>query len=117
VRVALHAAGGEILHNPSPVRKRKMLVSLFGSAAVEFPWDYDFRGPAPLPVPTDAPPGSRRKIRVLTNRFRRREELFHPLDARGSERLAFRPGKNSGPHGDKFRAAALLELSAGALEC
>src|SRR5262249_36737426 len=30
--------------------------------------------------PTDAPPGSLRKIRVLTERASRREALFHPQD-------------------------------------
>ena len=30
--------------------------------------------------PTDAPPGSARKIRVLTERAMRRESLFHPRD-------------------------------------
>ncbi len=30
--------------------------------------------------PTDAPPGSPRKIRVLTERASRREALFHPHD-------------------------------------
>jgi hypothetical protein len=30
--------------------------------------------------PTDAPPGSPRKIRILTERAARREPLFHPLD-------------------------------------
>jgi hypothetical protein len=30
--------------------------------------------------PTDAPPGSVRKIRVLTERASRREALFHPQD-------------------------------------
>ncbi len=30
--------------------------------------------------PTDAPPGSPRKIRVLTERASRREALFHPQD-------------------------------------
>jgi hypothetical protein len=30
--------------------------------------------------PTDAAPGSARKIRVLTERATRREPLFHPLD-------------------------------------
>jgi hypothetical protein len=30
--------------------------------------------------PTDAPPGSTRKIRVLTERASRREALFHPKD-------------------------------------
>jgi hypothetical protein len=32
--------------------------------------------------PTNAPPGSPRKIRVLMERAARREPLFHPLDGR-----------------------------------
>lgn len=39
------------------------------------------RDPASRPgEPTDAPPGSVRKIRVLTERASRREALFHPQD-------------------------------------
>lgn len=39
------------------------------------------REPASRPgEPTDAPPGSPRKIRVLTERASRREALFHPKD-------------------------------------
>jgi hypothetical protein len=91
-----------------------MLDLLFAGTAAGFPWDYDFRGPAPLPVPTDAPPGSARKVRVLAHRFRLRQELFHPDDARAGDRLAFRPGKNDGPHGDRFKAALLVELAGGA---
>jgi hypothetical protein len=90
-----------------------LLALLAGAAAV--PRDPDFKGPAPLPTPTSAPPGSRRKIRVLTERFRRREELFHPDDARDDGRLGFRPGKNDGPHGEKYRAGLLVELSGGAV--
>lgn len=30
--------------------------------------------------PTDAPPGSERKIRIMIERAARREPLFHPLD-------------------------------------
>jgi hypothetical protein len=89
-----------------------MLDFLPGGGAVFVPWE--FKGARPLPAPTDAPPGSRRKVRVMAYRFARGEELFHPLDARASERLAFRADKNSGPHGDKFRAALLVELAAGA---
>jgi hypothetical protein len=77
----------------------------------------DSRGGRPLPAPTDAPPGSARKVRVLAFRFLMGQELFHPDDARDHERAAFRPSKNPGPHGDRFRAAALLELFAGAAEC
>jgi hypothetical protein len=76
--------------------------------------DFDFYGPAPLPAPTDAPPGSRRKVRVLAFRFMMGQELFHPLDARASERLAFRVAKHSGPHGEKFRGGLLRLLDGGA---
>ena len=76
----------------------------------------DFHGAAPLPAPTDAPPGSRRKVRDLAFRFLMGQELFHPDDARDHERAAFRPGKNDGPHGDRYRAAALLELALGIVE-
>jgi hypothetical protein len=42
---------------------------------------FDVVGPVSLPgEPTDAAPGSEEKIRVLTERASRREELFHPLD-------------------------------------
>lgn len=38
-------------------------------------------GPVSIPgEPTDAPPGSTRKIRVLIERATRRESLFHPSD-------------------------------------
>lgn len=33
--------------------------------------------------PTTAPPGSEEKIRVMTERAARREQLFHPLDGPG----------------------------------
>jgi hypothetical protein len=37
--------------------------------------------PGALPKePTDAPPGSEQKIRVMIERAARREQLFHPLD-------------------------------------
>jgi hypothetical protein len=77
----------------------------------------DFYGAAPPPAPTSAPPGSARKVRVLAFRAAMRQELFHPDDAKAGERLGFLPGKNDGPHGDKYRAAALLELAAGVAEC
>jgi hypothetical protein len=39
------------------------------------------RGPYSLPgQPTDAPPGTARKVRVLMERAARREPLFHPAD-------------------------------------
>jgi hypothetical protein len=42
---------------------------------------FDLVGPVSLPgEPTDAAPGSEEKIRVLTERASRREQLFHPLD-------------------------------------
>jgi hypothetical protein len=38
-------------------------------------------GPFPLPgEPTDALPGTERKIRILIERARRKEPLFHTLD-------------------------------------
>ena len=36
--------------------------------------------------PTNAPPGSPRKIRILMERAARREPLFHPLDGRTGRR-------------------------------
>jgi hypothetical protein len=43
--------------------------------------DFDLVGPVSLPgEPTDAAPGTEEKIRVLTERAARREQLFHPLD-------------------------------------
>jgi hypothetical protein len=38
-------------------------------------------GPAPLPEPTDAPPGSVEKVAVLEQRARLGETLWHPQDA------------------------------------
>jgi hypothetical protein len=39
------------------------------------------RGPFSVPgQPTDAPPGTARKVRVLMERAARREPLFHPGD-------------------------------------
>jgi hypothetical protein len=51
--------------------------------ALEEPTDdaFDLVGPVSLPgEPTEAAPGSEEKIRVLTERASRREQLFHPLD-------------------------------------
>ena len=53
----------------------------------------------------------------MAHRCRLRLPLFHPLDVRDDSRLAYRIGKNPGPHGEKYRAAALLELFTGAAEC
>jgi hypothetical protein len=89
-----------------------MLDFLSGAAA---PLPENFRGARPLPAPTSAPPGSARKVRVLCYRAAMGLELFHPDDARAGERLAFAAAKNEGPHGEKYRAAALLELAAGAV--
>lgn len=36
---------------------------------------------APLPEPTDAPPGSPAKVAVLEERFRHGKALWHPADA------------------------------------
>jgi hypothetical protein len=90
-----------------------MLDLLFRAAAVP----ENFRGARPLPAPTSAPPGSARKVRVLAFRASMGLELFHPLDARASERSGFRPGKNDGPHGERFKAALLVELAGGVREC
>jgi hypothetical protein len=41
----------------------------------------DFLEPLPMPgEPTDAFPGSERKIRIMIERALRKERLFHPLD-------------------------------------
>jgi hypothetical protein len=53
--------------------------------------------------PTDAPPGSEQKIRVLTERASRRESLFHPLDGRRTIRHHFaKPGWNGAPHAHRL---------------
>lgn len=45
----------------------------------------NFNGTAPLPdVPTDAPPGSEEKIRILMERAAKRQALWHPKDAAGA---------------------------------
>lgn len=42
----------------------------------------DFNGRSPLPeAPTEAPPGSEAKIRILMERARKRQSLWHPADA------------------------------------
>ena len=42
----------------------------------------NFSGNAPLPdAPTDATPGSEEKIRILIERARLKQALFHPLDS------------------------------------
>jgi hypothetical protein len=84
---------------------------LCGGGAAPLPWDY--AGEVPLPVPTDAPPGSRRKVRVMMYRYLMGQELFHPDDARAGERLGFRPAKNPGPHGERFKDGLLVELAGG----
>jgi hypothetical protein len=38
-----------------------------------------------MPEPTDALPGTPEKVAVLEERARRRQALFHPLDARYSQ--------------------------------
>ena len=77
----------------------------------------DFYGEAAPGAPTDAPPGSRRKIRVLAHRAARGLPLFHPRDAGAGLRLAYAIVKNPGPHGEKSRGVALRELAEGAVEC
>jgi hypothetical protein len=39
-------------------------------------------GRVPLPEPTAALPGTPEKVRVLEERARRRQQLFHPDDAK-----------------------------------
>lgn len=41
----------------------------------------DVQPPTSKPLPTDAPPGSLAKMKVLRKRLEMREELFHPADA------------------------------------
>jgi hypothetical protein len=41
----------------------------------------DFNGPAALPEPTDAPPGSPEKVAILEERARLGQALWHPHDA------------------------------------
>jgi hypothetical protein len=53
--------------------------------------------PGALPKePTDAPPGSEQKIRVMIERAARREQLFHPLDGLGC-RAGLRPEERRWP--------------------
>lgn len=55
----------------------------------------DFLRAAPLPVPTDALPGSEEKVAVLADRARKGLALHHPRDAGWSEagmRLGLFPG-------------------------
>jgi hypothetical protein len=42
----------------------------------------DFNGRARLPEPTDALPGTPEKVRVLEERARQGQQLWHPLDAK-----------------------------------
>ena len=42
-------------------------------------WNKAFR-PLPAERPTEAAPGSKEKIRVITERIHAGQELFHPLD-------------------------------------
>lgn len=48
----------------------------------------DFSGPSPLPVPTDALPGSEEKFLVLCERAAAGQSLRHPLDATNERRPA-----------------------------
>jgi hypothetical protein len=47
-------------------------------------------------------------------RYMMGQELFHPGDARGHECAAFEACKTSGPNGEKFRGALLVERCDGA---
>lgn len=49
----------------------------------------DFRGPARACVPTAAPAGSEEKVRVMEERYARRQNLFHWADATDRPTLAF----------------------------
>lgn len=42
----------------------------------------NYNGPAPLPTPTTAKPGTEEKIAVLTERALNLQLLFHPEDAK-----------------------------------
>src|SRR5581483_10972436 len=42
----------------------------------------DFNGRAKMPEPTDALPGTPEKVRVLEERARLGQQLWHPLDAK-----------------------------------
>jgi hypothetical protein len=49
----------------------------------------DFYGPGlPNDGPTDAPPGSAKKVEVLMRRAAKRQALWHPGDARDREGAA-----------------------------
>jgi hypothetical protein len=50
----------------------------------------DCTGARPLPEPTDAPPGSEAKVKVLARRARLRQELWHPEDKQVRERKSAR---------------------------
>ena len=41
----------------------------------------NFNGAAPLPLPTDAPPGSAEKVEILAQRALMCQTLWHPNDA------------------------------------
>ena len=107
---------GEAILNQSFAGSIEMSDSLFRLGGAAFVPE-SFRGCRPLPAPTDAPPGSRRKVRVMMYRYLMGQELFHPDDARADPRLGFLPAKNPGPHGERFKAALLVELAAGVAEC
>ena len=58
----------------------------------------DLELPGALPgEPVDATPGSPEKIRILTERAARREQLFHPEDTPGIHRSARHAAKSSRP--------------------
>ena len=52
-----------------------------GLLAGPYPEDFNGVGFTP-PTPTPARPGTEEKIRVLAERYARREQLFHPRDAK-----------------------------------
>jgi hypothetical protein len=57
----------------------------------------DLAHPRGLPVPTKAKPATEAKVRVFEERYRRRQALFHPADARWGpeEGPAWRRGANN----------------------
>lgn len=64
------------------IRKKYPSQSPYGNRMGDSNIEYDFEGPAKMPrTATDARPGSQEKIRVLRQRFKRKQSLWHPDDA------------------------------------
>lgn len=69
----------------------------------------EYDGPVSLPgEPTDALPGSEIKIRILTERAARREQLFHPLDGMSRKTHPGRPDRLVRNHWPAPEPARLL---------